>query len=292
MKCRNFERAWNELIDAEAGGGVEKTTLKTIPRQRSHWAAETERALQVHAAECPACRQVAARYQVLQRAIREWGPPPAPPAGLADRILANLEAPMPSGWAIYGSVNPRPNWTIFKTMAGVAAAGVLVGLALPAINRAIDRKRLNDPQVVMHNTPTDPHETKRPVPPAADARALNVALAEATAATWDLARTASAPAARISRQVLDAASEPKRNAPQVGSGTGSKAGLTTASVPSLETLAPEATTAGAMLQQVGDRLTSGVRPLSDTARHAFGFLLGPPVPKPEVPTNPPAQKGA
>ena len=64
------------------------------------------------------------------------------------------------------------------------------------------------------------------------------------------------------------------------------------SVPSLDSLAPDTAAAGAMLQQVGDRLTNGVRPLSDTARHAFGFLLGTALAKPEVPVNPPAQKGA
>ena len=125
-----------------------------------------------------------------------------------------------------------------------------------------------------------------------NAEALNHAWAEATEATWDLARSASEPAARISRQMLDAATAPERRQaePALNSGRGSIAA--TVSVPSLDALAPDAAAAGAMLQQVGDRLATGVRPLSNTARHAFGFLLGAPVPKPEVPNNPQAQKGA
>jgi hypothetical protein len=113
-----------------------------------------------------------------------------------------------------------------------------------------------------------------------------MALSEATAATWDLARSASEPAARISRQVLDAATGPDRSPAQPASV------VVAVSVPSLDSLAPDTAAAGAMLQQVGDHLTNGVRPLSNTARHAFGFLLGTALAKPEVPVNPPAQKGA
>ena len=48
----------------------------------------------------------------------------------------------------------------------------------------------------------------------------------------------------------------------------------------------------AVLQEVGDRLASGVGPLSRTARHAFGFLLGPPPAKLEGRNTPSAAKGA
>ncbi len=47
-------------------------------------------------------------------------------------------------------------------------------------------------------------------------------------------------------------------------------------MPTLDPLGPDAAGASDVLQQVGDRLAAGVRPLSSTARHAFGFLLGPP----------------
>ena len=101
-----------------------------------------------------------------------------------------------------------------------------------------------------------------PAPAPAHVRAidpgdLTEALADATSATWDLAREASAPAARVGRQVLDdAAAIP---------GTPSALAMPVAVAP-----APE------VWQTVGDRLSAGVRPLSGTARRAFSFLLGPP----------------
>jgi hypothetical protein len=120
----------------------------------------------------------------------------------------------------------------------------------------------------------------------AGARALNEAVAGATAATWDLARTASEPAARISRQVIDVATERE---PNHSSGV---ARAESGSVLSLASLAPDSAAAAATFQQVGDRLAIGVRPLSATARHAFGFLFGAPVVKPEPHTGAAAGKGA
>ena len=117
-------------------------------------------------------------------------------------------------------------------------------------------------------------------------------MAEATAATWDLARSASEPAARISRQVLDAATQADHD-PSLPTLTPAwEPNAAGALVPSLAALAPDTAAAETALQQVGDHLATGVRPLSDTARHAFGFLLGPANAKTEVPANPPAPKGA
>jgi len=86
--------------------------------------------------------------------------------------------------------------------------------------------------------------------------------------------------------VLDAATGPELN-PSLPSPGGDPV-----SVPSFGSLAPDSAAAVAMLQQVGDRLATGVRPLSTTARHAFGFLLGPAVARPEARTNPASAKGA
>jgi hypothetical protein len=117
-----------------------------------------------------------------------------------------------------------------------------------------------------------------------DGPKLNEALASATEASWDLARSASEPAARLSRQLLDAATEAAPEQPHQSSGA--------VSVPSLGAFAPDSAAAVATIQQVGDRLANGVRPLSSTARHAFGFLLGPAPAKPENRANPPAARGA
>jgi anti-sigma factor RsiW len=81
-------------------------------------------------------------------------------------------------------------------------------------------------------------------------------LAEATLATIDLARATSAPAARLGRQVLTS----------VAPGEGPALMLPTALEPPAD-----------VLQSVGEGVNQGVRPLSGSARHAFGFLLGPAV---------------
>jgi hypothetical protein len=113
-----------------------------------------------------------------------------------------------------------------------------------------------------------------------------------TAATLDLARAASEPAARIGRQVIDAAARPDPAASETEPAGEPDSIALVVSVPSLNALAPNPAAAAAMWHQVGDGLADGVRPLTSTARHAFGFLLGPAQPKPELRSTPPADKGA
>jgi len=248
---------------------------------------DRERLLLDHAAGCPACREVAARYETLRLALRVWGHPPAAPAGLADRILAAAQAQAQSlpRWRA-GTYRTQRFWQAGLPLATVAAAvvaAVTVGLLMPKLT--VDQPRLNHPTPGAAMSPRGGHPASAS-PASADARALNEAVAGATAATWDLARSASEPAARISRQVLDAATGPELNPSLPVPGGDS------VSVPSLGSLAPDSATAVAMLQQVGDGLATRVGPLSTTARRAFGFLLGPTLAKPEVRTNPPAAKGA
>ena len=119
-----------------------------------------------------------------------------------------------------------------------------------------------------------------------------MALAEATAATWDLARSASEPAARISRQVLDAATGPERNPAQPASVAGSERSRQRFRSRRWIRLPPTRPPRERCCNRSATASPHGVRPLSDTARHAFGFLLGTALAKPEVPVNPPAQKGA
>ena len=114
---------------------------------------------------------------------------------------------------------------------------------------------------------------------AAGARKLNTAVAEATAATWDLARSASEPAARISRQVLDAATQADQD-PSLHVGRAWEPNAAGALVPSLTAPAPDTAAAETALRQVGDRLASGVRPLSDTARMRSVSCSGQRTPKP------------
>jgi 2-polyprenyl-6-methoxyphenol hydroxylase-like FAD-dependent oxidoreductase len=256
MTCRDFERGWNEVLDA-GGPGASPSDL--------------ERTLRDHAANCPACRQVAARYQLLQRALRAWSVNATAPVDLADRILAAAQSPSSGRWgaSLRGG---RPLWRIGLPLATAAAAA----LALVFVRPAIDVPRAERRTTIAGNA------ARGPVP--IDAKTLDTALADATAATWELARSTSEPAARISRQVLDAATA--RDSISVADTSDSF------SVSSYVPAAPDSAAASAMLQQVGDSLSSSVGPLSTTARHAFGFLLAPAPAKPEARQVPPAAKGA
>ena len=291
MTCRDSERGWNELIDMERAfaRGDAAGIGQVDPAM-----ADLERALLDHAEDCAACRGVGLRYQILRRALQAGVHLQSPPAGLADRILAEIERPSPAAWAVYGETRPWRIGPAAMAMAGMVAIAVGMAFYLTHINRTL-RARLDRPATVLHPTP-GPHghdegPESKTIPPAG-VRNLNTAVADATAATWDLARSASEPAARISRQVLSAATEADREPSLPNPDAGLETVSTGASVLSLAALAPDTAAAEAMLQQVGDHLATGVRPLSDTARHAFRFLLGPASAKPDVPANPPAPKGA
>jgi hypothetical protein len=262
MNCQDFERIWNELIDAAS----------TLPGdEHLDCPAESEIALIEHAASCPACRRSFAGYQNLQKAILASGKAPDPPVGLADRILAAAEESLKPARPAARTMAVRNRWLI------AASASILALLAFGVMSRLNDgpaRERGSLAKAVRSHGNS-----------LAEGPRLNEALASATEATWDLARSASEPAARLSRQFLNAATEPD---PEHTPGSSA----TAVSVPSLDSFAPDSAAAVETIQQVGDRLASGVRPLSSTARQAFGFLLGPPPPKPDVRANPPAARGA
>ncbi|MCA1686628.1 MAG: hypothetical protein LC745_11780 [Planctomycetia bacterium] len=162
--CRDHERAWNERLDARDPASPPTSG---------------------HAAACPACRALDARYRALNQAIRALTPAPAPPSGFADRV---------------------------------------------------------------------------------DPKGLSDALADAGSATWDLAREASGPAARVGRQVIEAAELP---------GTSPAVALPGVVRPASD-----------VWREVGDRVNAGVRPLEGSARHAFGFLVGAPPDEDDSPAQP------
>ena len=232
---------------------------------------ENEQSLVEHAAGCASCRGRAAGYEVLHQAILAWGNAPEPPVGLTERILAAASAPLPTArkWRMAAS----QRWLL------AAAASILVVITAGVISRVVvDRAREREllaGHAVRRAASTGDRATAIPK--------LDHALASATDATWDLARSATEPAARFSRQLLDAATE---------SNPAPASAASTVSVPSLESFAPDSSAAVATIQQVGDRLASGVRPLSSSARQAFGFLLGPVPSKPAVRPTPTRSRGA
>jgi hypothetical protein len=291
MNCRQFERICNELMDAGLPVMPQSAARGDSPSARTSgltaaYRRDLERRLVGHAATCPACRQLAARYETLRRALCDWGPPPAAPAGLAERILAAArraahDSPERRAAIHAPSRVRRVGLPMTAAAAAVLAAGIL-GLLFtrltgdhPAGNESRPRASLSTRGAASEAAHTIE----------GDAVALHDAVAGATQATWDLARSASEPAARISRHVLDAAAGPEP-APSRPTSCPDPA-----PIPSLSSLVRDSATAVAVLQQFGDNLATGVRPLSTSARHAFGFLLGPAAAKPQERASPPAGKG-
>jgi hypothetical protein len=297
MTCREFERKFNELIDAE-GKVAASGRGQAIAIEPQSLTSDLERALLDHAKCCPACRQMADGYRVLRRALYAWNSPPVAPAALADRILAaraewDAPAPAPSAWAV-GGEHKRETWRPLVLMYGsILAAAAAIGLVLPAINLSLRRelqKRASPP--VASFEPADRFHSVggSSSPTLANSRILNNALADATAATLDLARSASEPAARISRQMLDAANNSELPLHMAEIPGHAANGIGT--MPALGNLPFDPSAAGSLFQDVGDQLASRVAPLSKTARHAFGFLLGAPASKSGGHGGSPAAKGA
>lgn len=218
MKCRDFDRTWNDRLDARA----EPSEAEGL-------------AMEAHAAACPACRALALRYRTLRQALVAWGPPPAVPAGFVDRFLE------------HGSFTEARSASRVLTMRawsipiGVAASSLLAVL-VANLSDLGGGARPGAP-------PTQGVATVAPRP-------LTDALAEATSASWDLARHASAPAARIGRHVFDSA--------------------TVRLPPATFSTPVRVRPVSGVLERVEDRVNAGVRPLSGSARRAFGFLLGTP----------------
>jgi hypothetical protein len=243
MNCRDFERLINEQLDARGASSP-----------------ELERALASHGAACPACRATSLRYQALRQAIADWGPPPSAPADFADRFLSHWESSRSQVEAV-APARILKFWPVVLPLA--AAAGLLVAVGLGV--------RSGRPGPAPTSTAERPGPASPPVARSIDPAALSDALAEATAATWDLARETSNPAARVGLEVLDAA----------------ELAETTVSL----SVAEEGGPAVEVFQGMGERVNERVSPLSGTARHAFSFLLGPVAEPAEAEVPPPAELG-
>jgi hypothetical protein len=291
MTCNDFQHNWNELLDREAGvvdylGDVGSTSNGS---DRDPAVDEAEALLLSHAADCPACRPIALRYQTLRHAIRAWRQPPLPPADLVQRVLTAPSDASPPPWDIAAARARRlwkdPDFRIRLILVAGMAASVMMGIVINTVsNWKSPRDRQDRPNIVQHVIDPDLHSIASPDEAPDGSMALHLALAEATSATLDLARSASEPAARISRDMLDVAKQTRENATQRPLESSSpessdpNGGLVSLSVqlPSIDPLASDAMDTSRVLQHVGDQLSAGAAPLSSTARHAFGFLLGPP----------------
>jgi hypothetical protein len=312
MNCRDFRRRLDQWLDTETRPLTRGMTELDGGRRADPGRGSVEAwdpAMADHAAGCHDCRELGAGYRLLGRALRSWDRAPVPPADLADRILSAAGSSPPADGAVNVRWQPDRPWRTIWMLASFAAAGLVLALLPPAIHRMIPGAGLDRPADRPIASPSPDRDFLRavsdgPLGPT-DRLDLQLALAEATSATWDLALTASGPATRISREVLDAttqAEEPpvRGRSDRQGAGEGGSAvdrspsvvGLAVPIPPWLPDDADPAASASAVLQQVGDHLATGVRPLSKTARHAFGFLLGPTRDQQGARSTPPNAKGA
>lgn len=216
MPCHEFDERWNVLLD---GRGTPSP--------------EIEADLTAHAASCPSCRDRAAGYETLRHQLGAWGAGESAPASpaLTDRIL--------DAWGLETTATDRRIPFRCLSMRGWSvAAAVLLAAGIGLLLRSGPTGETGVPPL---GAPS-PHNAARP---------LSESLATATAATLDLARETSGPAARLGRLMLASASN-------------------TEAAP--EPAPPEsAASSSAMLESV----EAGLRPISGSARNAFGFLLGP-----------------
>lgn len=201
----------------------------------------------VHAASCAVCRVRDHRYRILAQALQNQAPAPPPSPGLADRVLARFEAEQRR--PLIGLARfSTPRRARWAAAAAVLIAGGLTFWSLSSPWRG-------------------PGPIPEADPVAPSTRPLSAALTDATNATLNLALATSTPAARLGRMVLDTATdaEPSPDGPSPDD-SGSDGGL---------------------LKSVGDRMATGIKPISGKARQAFGFLLSP---TPVEPTAGPASE--
>jgi hypothetical protein len=280
MNCQEFDDRWNDLLDIETAG---RHTQRTGATGDHNDPSPDDLAVRGHAQACARCRPIHDRYERLRQALRArdtgFRPIPVPTPDLTRRILAASCSP------------PRRRFwrTALPIAAGAIAASVLLALAIAAMpwslrRLATDRRNqiASRPQRSVSAPPLE-HRSR--------GRDLTEALAEATEATWDLAWTTSGPAARLGRQVLVAATSTDDDANSGSTGT-SDPRLGLGALAPVFRVVSDSAPGSELIQKVGDGLSASVRPLSSSARQAFGFLRTPMLGKPDNPISVRASKGA
>jgi hypothetical protein len=271
MNCDAFEAAWNEILDAETPGGHARSGALDAAADRL---SERERAAKRHADGCAACRVAHERYQALRRALRAChlaGQPLAGPSPeLTELVVAGARQ----------TRRTRAREALWPLLAGLAAS--LAALWFSPFRPRLESFRRPDP----------PAPAAHAVPPSEGNR-LDLAMADATTATWDLARATSGPAARLGRQMLDAATGTRDRGDAGATGPEPPAASDPPSplLPSVLRVVTPSASGADLIQDVGDGLAAGVRPLSTRAREAFGFLRTPTLERSRRPIPQPLIKG-
>ena len=196
MNCQDCDQIWNQLLDAEP---LSRARVATGVEPSPQLLAEREQAACTHALGCPRCRLVRARYETLRRALRVWVSSARPKMTLSPALVERILAEQKTG-----SSRRARRWRAALPLgAAVAAVACLIALVLAPLPWRLERVSPG----IDRGRPAGraSGSALRPSNRQADSRVLSEALADATAASWDLARTTSEPAARLGRQVLESA---------------------------------------------------------------------------------------
>lgn len=172
MNCRDFDQAWNQLLDDEPPSRWRDDAATRL---------DLESRLRQHADICADCRERHRGFESLRLALRAWSARPEAPAALppllTDRVL-RADAPAAPG-------RRRP-----RAVAALAAAAALVVAIL-----------------TLKPSPPPDAEIKAPSTASAtipESGLLRAAVNNATAASWQLAQLTAEPVARLGRDMIDA----------------------------------------------------------------------------------------
>lgn len=242
MNCREFERVWNERLDGEGSPDP-----------------AVERELERHLAFCVPCRLTTARFEALARAIESWSlqEPLEAPAGLAEKVADRFERERSSKFARLRAL--RDQGALSRATAA-AALVLTIGLAIVTRPGPVVRELDRDPNL------GKPLDRSAFVKRSAEFDVLT----ELSGAAWSWARAASGPAARTGLRAWDSA-RPRFDFDMTDSPT-----IEILAVSTLRQAEPAAESdpnPRSNRSRPVNRLDDRVRPLSTSARRAFGFLL-------------------
>ena len=226
--CLDFDHQWNQRID---------------DRRQGEDAPERAAALADHAAWCESCRSRGLTYAELDSLPTPWRAIPTPSAAAVERWRSVALAAAPR-------LATRPRWQCPRHLVGFASKAAIATAAAASV--------LIGSQAIL---PILFPLAAAPLPLAdRPSRLFEEAFSEATSMTWDLAREVSAPAARISSEVL-------------GWHDKRAQAVVPPEVPPLPELVEAAPAPGPEPREA-DTPAAGVELISGSARHAFRFLSG------------------
>jgi hypothetical protein len=200
-------------------------------------------------------------FEILRMAIQTWEQTPraVPSDDLIDRILATAsdDGALP--------INSRKSFAHrhFR-LVGIAASAAAIFLAYAVHPRGDRPPTVSEPG---ESAPSLVQIKPRQSSPRVDLPTLNRAIADASDATWELAYAASAPAVRIGRQVF----EPTTSLASDSRKSGPAQDVPTDEVELFDANAP-GEVVSETLNQFGEGISEGVRPISNSARRALDFL--------------------